>query len=134
MLDSSGFRTESGSPYRTPTRRSAAASTRIAARAIRPSDLRRRVTDERLHVAAGDDDRVDPGAFELEHVRAARSRELRDRELAGRDVGQQLEQALEVVLVVVCLLGGEQEDLGIDMLEHLFELVLVTHPDDALEA
>ena len=59
-------------------------------------DVGTRVTDERLHVAAGDDHRVDPGALELDHVRAARARELRDRELAGRDVGQQLEQPVEV--------------------------------------
>ena len=54
--------------------------------------------------------------------------------LPGRDVGQELEQALEVILAVVRLLGGEQEDLGVDELEHLFELVLVAHADHALEA
>ena len=39
-----------------------------------------------------------------------------------------------MILIVVCLLGGEQEDLGVDVLEHLFQLVLVSHADHAFEA
>jgi len=116
-----------------PTRRSSAASTRIAARASLGSDVRKRVTDERPDVAPGDDHRVDTGSLELEHILTARSQELSDRELAGRDIGKQLKEALEMVLVVVCLLGGKQQDLGIDELEHLFELVLVTHEEHTLD-
>ena len=39
-----------------------------------------------------------------------------------------------MILVVVCVVGREQEDLGVDVLEHLFQLVLVPDPDHALEA
>src|SRR4051812_44382704 len=100
-----------------PTRRRAAARRRVAARAIRGSNLRNRVTDERLHVAAGDDHRVDAGPLELEHVRAARAGELGDRELAGRYVRQEVEQALEKFFSFVRVLGREQQDLRVDELE-----------------
>ena len=39
-----------------------------------------------------------------------------------------------MILAVVGLLGREQQDLRVDELQHLFELVLVPHPDHALEA
>ena len=59
--------------------------------------------------------------------------EIRDRELAGGDVGEQLEQPVERRLLVVGVLGREQQDLRIELLEHPLELVLVTHVDDRLE-
>ena len=60
-------------------------------------------------------------------------RELCDRELSRRNVGEKLEQALEERLSILGRLGREQEDLGVDELEHLLEVVLVAHAKDALE-
>ena len=75
-------------------------ATRIAASAIRGAQTSgRRVTDERPDVAAGDEHGVDAGPLELGDLVAARADELGDRELPGRDVRQQLEQPLEVMLV-----------------------------------
>ncbi len=55
-----------------------------------------------------------------------------DRELPGRDVGQQIERTAERV-AVVHLLSGQQEDLRVEPLQGELELVLVANCDDAVE-
>ena len=98
-----------------------------------PLNVGKRVTDERPHVAAGDDHRIDAGTLELEHIVAGRSCKLGDDELSDRNVREQLEQALQVILAIVSVLGGEKQDLGVDQLQHGFELVLISHEEDTLE-
>src|SRR3982074_2430136 len=102
MLPSSGFRSGNGSPYWIPVRRSAAASPSRAAKATggpppRPrsprSDLGWRRTDQAGNVAGADDHRVDARALELSDLVPARDIEIRDRKLAGGDIGQQVEHA-----------------------------------------
>lgn len=97
------------------------------------SEIGKRVTDERPDVASRDDDRVDPGPFQLDDLVATRAREIGDRELPGRNVRQQLEKTLESRLPVSDAIGGEQEDLRINELENLTEVVLVGDAEDALE-
>src|SRR4029453_16221682 len=145
MFCSSGLSSPpNGSPYWIPIRRSVAASPRIAAR--NGNDLRtrirttvglrgarggetalsdspnvldggRRATDEVGDVGRADQDGVDPGPFERQHLVARGRREIGDRELAGRHVGQEVEDPLEVRLVVLRLAWREQEDLRGDPLE-----------------
>ena len=89
-----------------PTRRIAAAPARIAASAVpRPPhrvpaqrstavpalDLRRGVTDELGDVSRSDDDRIDSRPLELVDLFTARHSHVRDRELARRNVRQELE-------------------------------------------
>ena len=59
--------------------------------------------------------------------------QLRDRELPGRHVREQLEHAVERLLVVLGLPWREQEDLRVDALEDELELLLVADVDHALE-
>ena len=94
---------------------SAAASPRIATRGL--LHRRRCATDEVGDRRAADEDGVDAGPLEREHVVAGRRREVGDRELAGRDVGQQVEDAVEIVLVVLGVARREQENLGVDPIE-----------------
>ena len=56
-----------------------------------------------------------------------------DRELPGRDGGEQVEQAVERRLVAR-LDRREEEDLGVDPVERGLELLLVPHFDGAVEA
>ena len=56
-----------------------------------------------------------PGALEREHLVARRDVDLRDRELPGRHVGQQLEHRVERIGVVVGADRREQEDLGVEL-------------------
>src|SRR5689334_21206708 len=97
---SSGFSSEPyGSPYPMPTRRSAAAPARIAASAacgppqLLGLDRRRRATDELGDVPGRHDHRVDAAPFELDDLVARDMRRLCDRELADRDVREQLQRA-----------------------------------------
>ena len=60
--------------------------------------------------------------------------EIGDRELARRDVGQQLEHPLVRGLIVVGVARREQEELRVDALERLLELFRVLDVDDRLEA
>src|SRR6476469_5368265 len=142
MFCSSGSsRLPNGRPYSIPTSRKAAASPRIATRngsdlrtRIRTTghgrlsavlDRRRRATDEVRDVGRADEDCVDPGAFEREYLLARGRRQVSDRELAGGHVGQQVEDAFDVGLVVLGLPRREQEDLRIDPLERVGERLLV---------
>ena len=80
-----------------------------------------------------DEHRVDPGALERQHLVPALDVDAGDRELAGRYVGQELQHRVERVGVGVSLRGGEQEDLGIALLERELELLLVPDVDDRLQ-
>src|SRR3954471_9605758 len=109
MFCSSGLRRfPNGRPYWIPIRRSAAARPRSARSGL---DLRRCATDEVGDLRVGDEDGVDAGALESSHVVCAGVLEICDRELAGGDVGQKVEDPLEVVLVVLGVAGRQQEDL-----------------------
>lgn len=92
-------------------------------------DRRRRVTDERPALAGRDEHRVDARALPLADVLLARKLELHAHEPAGGDVRQQLEEPIEVVLVVVALLGGEQRGLGVHGVG-VAGAVEVADPDD----
>src|SRR5256885_2088830 len=144
---SSGLsRFPNGRPYWMPTDRRAAAPARIAASAVpRPPhwlpaqrsaarvrlDLRRTFTDELGDVCRADDHRIDSGPLELLDLLATRDRDVRDRELARRDIRQELERVAESVFVVVP--GSEQEDLRIEALERELELLFVADRHDAVE-
>src|SRR5262245_51905965 len=105
MFCSSGFsRLPNGRPYSIPTSRSAAASARIATRngsvlrtrirttfGLRGGETalpasakvlvgRRHAADEVRDIGRADEDRVDPGAFEREHLLARGGRQVGDRE------------------------------------------------------
>src|SRR2546421_3915952 len=142
---SSGLsRLPNGSPYWMPTARSAAARRSSAASAVagppqRVSaqrwtaalDLRRRVTDELGDASRSDDDRIDSRPLELVDLLASRHGHVGHRELPGRHVGEQLERAGEQALVVVVVVvpAGEEEDLGIEPLEGELELFFVPYLD-----
>src|SRR6187401_1278791 len=89
-----------GSPYRSPTsRRTAAPATTTPSNTVllgsresdlRRSDLRRRTADEVGDVARRDEDRVQAGRLERDHLVARLRVDLRDREFARRHVRQQL--------------------------------------------
>jgi hypothetical protein len=91
-------------------------------------------TDERAHVARVHDDGVDTGALERDHVVARRGPQLGDRELSRRDVRQELEHVVERVDVGIERRAAEQEDLRVDVLEHVAQLLLVARLDDGVEA
>ena len=97
------------------------------------SDFGRLCTHERADVARGHHDGVDTGAFERGDLVARRRMELRDRELSRRDVRKQLEDVVERIGVGVERRAAEHEDLGVDVFEHLAELLLVASFDDAVE-
>src|SRR5262245_14344650 len=103
MFCSSGLsRLPSGSPYWIPISRNAAARPSSARRTgpagPRSSNLRRRATDEVGDVGRADEDGIDPRPLEREHLVAVRRVQVGDRELAGRDVGEQIEDPVELVL------------------------------------
>src|SRR5262245_59594096 len=104
MFRSSGLRSGNGRPYWIPTSRRVAASTRIAANATHGppqrlvSDLGRCGTYQAGDVAEADDDGVDAGPLELRDLVSRPHLEVGDRALAGRDVRQEVEHALERVL------------------------------------
>src|SRR5207244_7799122 len=132
MFRSSGFSSGNGRPLRIPTRRIAPASMSSAAKATGgpphrlgslPSDLRRRRTGQARNVTGADDHGVDPGPLELGDLLAACDVEIRDRELAGRKIGKQVEHSLEGVVAVVLERRREEEDLGVEALEGPLELV-----------
>src|SRR3954454_20343482 len=103
MFCSSGLsKLPNGRPYSIPTRRSAAASARIAATAALYL-CRRSATDEVGDARAADEHRVDSCALERDDVVTGRGLKIGDRELAGGDVGEQVEDPLEVLLVVLRL-------------------------------
>src|SRR5262245_26550967 len=142
MFRSSGFRSGNGRPYWMPTRRTVAASTSSAAspthgppqRLRAPSDLGWGRTNQACEVVRGDDHGVHSRALELGDLVGGRDREVGDRELAGGDVREQVEHALERVIGVTGLPGREQEDLRVEPFERELQLVRVAHFDDALEA
>src|SRR5262249_1949272 len=127
-----------GSPYWIPTMRSAAAPARIAARAVpgppqrRGSDFGDGVADEAGDVSRSDDDSIDSGPLELVHLITTGYRHVRDRQLPDGEIGEELEPPLEGVRVRV-VTDGEQEDLGVETVECLFELVRVSHLDHTVE-
>src|SRR2546423_13942980 len=144
---SSGLsRFPNGRPYWMPTDRRAGARARIAASTVpgppnwRPAQrsaagvrlgLRRTVTDELGDVRRADDHRIDSGPLELLDLLATRDRDVRDRELARRDIRQELERVAESVFVVAP--GSEQEDLRIKALERELELLLGADRHDAVD-
>ena len=77
---------------------------------------------------------VDTGALELFHIASRGVGQLRDRELARRNVREQLEQPVERFLLVLGELCREEQDLGVDLLQDAFELVVVSDADDVLDA
>ena len=68
---------------------------------VAASNVDRLVADQAAHVPGGHEHRVDSGAFERQHLVPAPDVDLRDRELAGRDVRQQLQHGVERIDVVV---------------------------------
>ena len=80
-----------------------------------------------------DEHGVDAGALERDDVVARRRLEVGDRELAGRQVGQEVEDPVEVVLVVLGVARREQEDLGVDPLERGLDRLLVVDVGDDLQ-
>jgi hypothetical protein len=134
MFCSSGLsRPPNGSPYSIPISRSAAARPSSPATAYAPQDLRRSATDEVGDLLRVDQHRVDAGALERDDVVASRGREVGDHELPGRHVGQQVEDPLDVVLVVLRIARREQEDLRVDALQGGGERILVVHVGDDFE-
>src|ERR687897_2830271 len=95
-------------------------------------DLWRGVADELGDVSLSDDDRIDSRPLELHYLRAARHGHVGDRELSGRNIGQQLQRAGEWVGVFVRG-RGEQEDLRVQPLQGKLELLLVPDPHHAVE-
>ena len=59
-------------------------------------DGRRRAADEVGDLGRADENGVDPGPFEREHLLARGGRQVGDRELAGRHIGQQVEDSLDM--------------------------------------
>ena len=60
-------------------------------------DVERLVADQAADVPGRDEHRVDAGPLERQHLVAVLDVDLRDRELPGGDVGQQLEHGVERV-------------------------------------
>jgi hypothetical protein len=58
----------------------------------------------------------------------ARARQLRNRQLAGRNVGQEVEHVFERLLFVR-MRRGEHEDFGVELLESGLEFLLVIDPE-----
>ena len=108
----------------------------IATRATTPAQTSTEARHRRgaaIWTSRADEHGVDAGALEGDDVVARRRLEVGDRELSGRDVGQQVEDPLEVVLVVLGLARREQEDLGVDPLERRGQRLLVVDVDDDLQ-
>ncbi len=80
-----------------------------------------------------DEHGVDPRPLESEHLVAVLDVDPRDRELSGGDIGEQVEHGIERVVVTVTVDSGEQEDLGIALLQRELELLLVADVRDRLE-
>src|SRR4029450_1883376 len=131
MFRSSGFRRGTGRPYWRPTRRRAAASTSRAASATHgpphrltaESDLRGSRTNQACEVLRSDDPGVHSGALQLGDLVGGRDLDVGNRELAGRDVREQVEHALEGIVGVAGPLRREQEDLRIEPFERELELI-----------
>ena len=132
-----------------PTARNAAAPARSTINAVRGPphrisprgalrgrtrlDLRRRLTDELGDVSCSDDHCVDSGALELVDLLSRRDGNIRDGELACRNVREQVERAPQRISVIVRG-TAEQEDLRIEAFECALELVLVANLHDTVEA
>src|SRR5436305_4728461 len=139
MLCSSGKKSGNGRPKPIPTIRSAAAPYTIATSARRRSpqalsgrfvsDLGWELADELGDTASTDDHRVDSGALELADVAARRRGQLRDGELAGGHVREQVEDPFQRLLV----LPGEHEELGVELLQRVRELFVVLDSQRQLE-
>ena len=102
----------------------------MAALSASPNVLagRRRAADEVGDLGRADENGVDPGPFEREHLLARAGRQVGDRELAGRHIGQQVEDSLDMSLVVVGLPRREQDahdDLEPELLRAALELLEV---------
>src|SRR5919204_5514609 len=100
MLCSSGFSSGKGRPYRIPTTRRLAATTRITSRAaLGPPHVWSvggcRATDQLGDVPRPNDHGVDAGALESDDVVPAGELDLRDRQLPRGDVREQVEHSVE---------------------------------------
>src|SRR4029077_7017857 len=132
MFCSAGLsRLPNGRPYWIPIRRSAAARPSSAKSGL---NLRRRATDEVGDLLRVDQHRVDARSLEGDHVLAGGGREVGDRELPGRDVGQEVEDPLDVLLVVLGVPWREEEDLRVDAVERRRQRVVVVDVGDDLQA
>ena len=76
------------------------------------------------------EDGVEAGALELVDLRLRDAGDVRDRELAGGHVREQVEHVRERILR---LAGGEHEELRVEALERLLELLLARDLDDELD-
>src|SRR5919108_5719213 len=83
-------------------------------------------------VGGGDDHAVDPGPLELFHLVAGARMDISDRELPCRHVGEELQHAIERRSIVGG--RGEDEELGVELLEHEGEMLLALDPERELEA
>src|SRR5687768_16036089 len=79
------------------------------------------------------ENRVDAGPLQREHLLTRLDPGLGDDQLAGGHVRQQVERPLQVLLVVVEPRFRDENDLGVDALERLLELVLLANLDGAVE-
>ena len=95
---------------------------------------RRRATDEVGDLLRVDEHGVDARSLERDHVVAGGGREVGDGELPGRDVGQEVEDLLDVLLVVLGVARREEEDLRVDALERRLERIVVVDVGDDLQA
>ena len=95
-------------------------------------DLGRLRRDERREIAGRHEHGVDTGSLELGDVLRRRVVELRDRELPGRDVVQQLEQHGQRIVVGV-LARRQEEHLRIEVVERALEVLRLGDPNHALE-
>ena len=77
------------------------------------------------------EDGVDAGALELVDLHLRDVEEVGDRELARRQVGEEVEHVLERLVLVA---RGENDQLRVEPFECGLELVLVLDPDDELDA
>src|SRR6266566_5295637 len=96
-------------------------------------DLGRRPADERREVSGVDDHGVAACTLELLHLVRGRDGQVCDRELAGGNVGEQVEHDVEGRLVALFVDWREQEDVRVDPVERLLELLLVANLDRDVE-
>jgi len=106
---------------------------RTPIRTLRALDVRRLGADERPDVACGHEDAVDARTLELRDVVGGCIVEVGDGELSRGNVVQERQQHFQRILVRARL-GGEQENLRIELGQHAFEVVGVGDAHDAFEA
>src|SRR5438105_8132229 len=84
-------------------------------------------TGEPGEIAGRHDHRVEAGALELGDVLGGCAESVGDRELPGRDVRKELEDAVEVSA------RGQEKDLRVDLLERLLEILFAASFHHAVE-